>query len=337
MKNNIDLNKPTTLKDVAKLAGVSAMTVSNALNHKGSLSSQTYEKIMKAVKELNYTPNQVAQSLRNSKSNTIGVVMSDASCYVFSEILKGITAAAAQHNYNILLSNTVQDPSVEAKAIDLLLSSRIDGLIIVAPLNFSQKDIEHLKSLNIPFVILMRTSPFTDAEYVVNDNFSGSYQSLRYLYDTGSRDFFFMTIDSSSGYDRIRGYSHFLSEHGLNFQDFPRDAALPQIQDGYNSMKKIIQQGFHQGAVCCGCDLMAIGAMNAILEAGFSIPGDFRLIGYDDLEMSQYLRVPLTTVRQPFYQIGQEGVRVLQNRLMNSDSPMQSVILQPELIIRQST
>ena len=76
--------------------------------------------------------------------------------------------------------------------------------------------------------------------------------------DTGSRDFFFMTIDSSSGYDRIRGYSHFLSEHGLNFQDFPRDAALPQIQDGYNSMKKIIQQGFHRGAVCCGCDLMAV-------------------------------------------------------------------------------
>ncbi|MGE4353232.1 MAG: LacI family DNA-binding transcriptional regulator [Oscillospiraceae bacterium] len=336
-KSGDQSTRPTTLKDVANKAGVSAMAVSNALNNRGRISAQTYEKIIKAAKELNYTPNQVAKSLRKSRTCTIGVVMSDASHYVFAELLRGISHAASQKNYSVLLADTGGDPSAEEKMVQLLLSRRIDGLIMAAPSAVNQADIERLKAFNTPFVFLMRTSEFMDVEYIVNDNISGCYQGIKHLYETGSREFIFITIDSSSGRDRIKGYRQYLDQQQLNFEDYYSINALPQIDSGYEAMKKILNKGYRHGTVCCGCDMIAIGAMDAIYEANLSIPKDFRLFGYDDLEMAPYLRVPLSTVRQPFYEIGVEGFRVLINRIENPDSPIQSVILQPQLVIRQST
>lgn len=336
-KDNGSYTKPTTLKDVAQKAGVSAMAVSNALNHRGRISTKTYEKIVRVAKELNYTPNQVAKSLRKARSYTIGVVMSDASHHVFAELLRGISHAASLQNYSVLLADTGGDPQTEKRAARLLLSRRIDGLILAAPSLVAKEDVMRLKAFNTPFVFLMRTSEFPGVEYIVNDNVSGCYQSIRHLYETGSRDFSFITIDSSSGRDRIKGYQQYLSRHQLNFEDFDSEVALPRIDAGYAAMRELLKRGSRGGAVCCGCDTIAIGAMNAIFEAGFSIPGDFRLIGYDDLEMAQYLRVPLSTVRQPFYEIGAEGFRVLINRIEHPDSPYQSVVLQPKLVIRSST
>jgi len=329
--------KPATLKDVAREAGVSAMAVSNALNNRGGVSAETREKILEAAHKLHYTPNLVAQSLRNAKTHSIGVVMCDSSQYVFTQLLRGVEHAASAANYSVLLANTDQNRAAEAKAIDLLVSKRIDGLLLAAPLAVEKADVQRLRSLNIPYVLLMRSSEFPNVDVVTNDNYLGGYQSVRHLYETGSRDLFFITLNSSSGRERIHGYRQYLAEQNLNYDDCYTDSVLPQIEDGYEAMKRILALGHCQGAVCCGCDVIAIGAMNAILEAGFSIPEDFRLIGYDDLELTQYLRVPLSTVRQPIYKIGTEGVRLLLEKIHAPKTPYQSMVLQPELIIRQST
>jgi DNA-binding LacI/PurR family transcriptional regulator len=334
----VKTGRPTTLKDVAREAGVSAMAVSNVLNNRGRVSEETRAIILTAVEKLNYTPNRVAQSLRSARTHTIGVVMSDSSQYVFANLLRGIESAASAEGYSVLLANTSQNQSAETKKIGLLASKRIDGLLLAAPMGTERENIDYLRSLQIPFVLLMRSTEFKDVNYVVNDNRTGGYISVKHLYESGERDFIFISLNSSSGRERMTGYQRCLSEYGLKLEDCYLDKVSPQIADGYEAMRRAIAAGHRQGAVCCGCDMIAIGAMNAILEAGLRIPGDFRLIGYDDFELTQYLRVPLSTVRQPVYQIGAEGVRLLLERISSDGSiPDQAVILQSELIVRQSS
>jgi DNA-binding LacI/PurR family transcriptional regulator len=329
--------KPVTIKDLAEKASVSAMSVSNALNNRGRLSEKTKRHILKIAHELNYMPNLVAKSLRKAQTRTIGVVMSDSSQYVFSKLLLGIEQEASKIGYSVLFANTDQKRDFEIKAIDLLVSKRIDGLLLAAPLAVGERDIERLKSLKVPFVFLMRTSEFEGVEFVTNDNLRGGYLSMKHLYETGERDFGFLPIDSLSGRKRMEGCKKFLLEKNIFIKEYPVESSLPQIGDGYSAMERLLARGFRNGAVCCGCDLIAVGALKAIFEAGLSVPEDFRLIGYDDFDMAPYLRVPLTTIRQPIYQIGVEGFQLLINRLDQPDSPYHKIILEPELIVRNST
>jgi DNA-binding LacI/PurR family transcriptional regulator len=329
--------KPVTIKDLAKKAGVSAMSVSNALNNRGKLSEETKRHIMKIARELNYMPNLVAKSLRKAQTRTIGVVMSDSSQYVFSKLLLGIEQEASKTGYSVLLANTDQKKDLEIQAIDLLVSKRIDGLLIAAPLAVGEGDIERLKSLKVPFVFLMRTSGFEGVEFVTNDNLQGGYLGMKHLYETGERNFGFLPINSPSGRKRMAGCEKFLLEKNIFIKEYPVESSLPQISDGHSAMKRLLAGGFRNGAVCCGCDLIAVGALKAIFEANLSVPENFRLIGYDDFDMAPYLRVPLTTIRQPTYQIGIEGFRLLINRLDQPDSPCHKIILEPELIVRDST
>jgi DNA-binding LacI/PurR family transcriptional regulator len=329
--------RPVTIKDLAEKAGVSAMSVSNALNDRGRLSEKTRRHIMKIARELNYMPNLVAKSLRKAQTRTIGVVMSDSSQYVFSKLLLGIEQEASKTGYSILLANTDQKEDLEIKAIDLLVSKRIDGLLIAAPLAVSEEDIKRLESLKVPFVFLMRASGFEGVEFVTNDNLRGGYLGMKHLYETGERNFGFLPINSPSGRKRMEGCEKFLREKNIFIKEYPAESSLPQIDDGYSAMKRLLAGGFRNGAVCCGCDLIAVGALEAIFEANLSVPEDFRLIGYDDFDMAPYLRVPLTTIRQPTYRIGVEGFHLLINRLERPDSPCHKIILEPELIVRNST
>jgi DNA-binding LacI/PurR family transcriptional regulator len=160
---------------------------------------------------------------------------------------------------------------------------------------------------------------------------------LKHLYEIGDRDFYFLPINSPSGRRRMEGCEKFLLEKNLSIKEYPVESSEPQIEDGYSAMKRLLAKGCRTGAVCCGCDLIAVGALQAIFEAKLSVPEDFRLIGYDDFDMAPYLRVPLTTIRQPVHQIGVEGFRLLMSRLDQPDSPYRRIILQPNLIVRNST
>jgi len=330
-------SKPATLKDIARMAGVSAMTVSNALNNRYGVSEKTKKRVCEVANQLKYTPNQVAQSLRSAKTQTIGVVMSDSSQYVFSQLLRGIEHAATKVGYSILLANTDQKRAAESKAIDLLVSKRIDGLLLVAPLSTEPEDIARIQAMNVPFVFLMRTPSVPMVDYVTNDNYMGGYLGAGHLCRTRVNNVVFLALDSASGRDRMRGQAQCLRDNGLDISDCPVEWISPQIEEGYSAMKRILGKGYKKGTICCGCDIVAVGAIEAILENGFTIPHDFQLIGYDDFDMAPYLRTPLTTVRQPVYQIGEEGFGVLINRIDDPDSPYQSIILQPELIVRKST
>lgn len=328
-----------TLKDVAIEAKVSVMTVSKVLNGKSGISKRTAELVKSVAKKLNYRPNNVAKSLRVAETSTLGIVVSDSSEIVFSKVLRGIEDAAMIKGYRVMIINTDQNADKEREAIETLLGQRIDGLIMAAPMRTSQNDLMWVKAFGTPIVMLMRSGAVADVDSVGNDNINGGYTIVKHLLDTGSRDIRFVSLpeESQSGQERIIGYKRAFREYGLEWNNQNVCYCRPQIQDGLHEVQDLIAKGFKKGAICCGCDLIAIGVIRGILEGGLRVPKDIRVTGYDDVELADYLEVPLTTMRQPKYDIGKEGVNVLVSRMQHPDAISRQTILKSELVVRKST
>lgn len=331
--------KRVTLKDVAKEAGVSAMAVSKVLNDKGGISKETTKRILEVVKRLNYRPDNIAKSLRVQETNTIGVVVSDSNNLVFAKVLRGVQDAAAKAGHSVIVVNTDQNAEKEKQAVDVLLSQRIDGLILAAPLRLRQEELEELKAIGTPTVVLMRSSTGSGIDSVENDNFQGGIDIVNYLLSTGSQVIHFLAMQKSSQPStiRIRGYKQAFFDHGLPFDSSKITYCEPFIDDGYAAMMMLIDGGLTKGTVCCGCDLIAIGAISAIRARVLDVPGDIRVTGYDDIDMMDYLAVPLTTIRQPKYEIGYEGVRLLMERMQDPGRVSRHIAIRGELVIRKST
>ena len=331
--------KRTTLRDVAVAAGVSTMSVSKALNNKGGLSPKTVKHILEVARQLNYQPNLVAKSLRLDETKTLGVVVSDSSEMVVAKVLRGIADYAEEQGYNIIISNTDSDRQKERRAVETLISKCIDGLLIVASTLTSDEDSEWLKSLGIPIILLMRENKHASLDCVMNNNYDGGYQLARHLIECGCRRFGFISLTSisQSGLDRMDGASQALKESGIPCNPDHVLFSLPMIQNGYESAKQLMQKDEAFDAIVCGCDLIAVGAMEALRELGIEIPRRLRICGYDDIELAGYLRVPLTTMRQPLYEIGQKGVQMILERIISPQMPVQRVILNSTLVVRGSS
>ena len=328
-----------TLKDIAQEANVSAMTVSKALNNKPGISKQTREAILEIAERMNYSPNLIAKSLRINETKTVGVILSNTSEIVTSTVLRGIQDVAEQQGYSVLLSNTDRKLELERAAIRTLMSKQIDGLILIAPMLHADEDIAKLQKLQIPFIALLRKNDRVSIDTVTGDNFLGGYMSVQHLLEQGCRSFQVVALSDIYGLsDRQAGYEQ-------AFCDFrvPQDCVNivyggPSIDSGYKTMNRILSEAKPRfDAVICSCDMIAIGAMEALLEHGVRIPQDVRVIGYDGIYLGQYLRVPLTTIEQPLYQIGEEGMRILLERIRFPNISVRKIVLKNKLAVRAST
>jgi DNA-binding LacI/PurR family transcriptional regulator len=332
-------NKKITLKDIAAEAGLSTTAVSKVLNNMGSTSLETQERVKKIARRLGYSPNLVAKSLKNNCTKTIGLVVADSSHSFLGSVIKGAQEEAAKYGYNIILANTNRNRETEKKAINLLLEKRIDGLLLASSMLIQKIDKPFLESLGIPYVFLVRRSEDKEDAFVGNDNVHGAFDIVEYLIKTGSRNIHFLNMDkvSTSSKDRLKGYIKALEHY-----DLPYDSSLvynmrPEIEEGYTVMRDLLERGEKIEAVFCGCDIICIGAMEAILEKGLRIPEDIRVCGYDDIEFAAYLRKPLTTMRQPKEIIGVKAIDLILNRIQNNLEQPGVILLKSELVVRQST
>ena len=327
------------MRDIAKELGVSAMTVSKVLNGKPGVGAETRQRVLDTAKRLEYKPNMIAKSMRLNQSKIIGLVISDSSFSFFPSVIKGIEDCAMRNGYSILLCNTDGDYKEEKEKIELLLNQRVAGLILAASTFISNRDTEYLKSLGIPFVYAIRIPKDESVDHVANDNFKGSFLMIDYLIRTGSQKihFFNMRSASTSALKRLAGYKKALEKHGIAFDEEIVHKVDHSVAAGYAQAKKMLSSGDEMQTVFCGCDVMAIGVIEAVLELGLKIPDDIRVASYDDIEFARYLQVPLTTVAQPKYEIGERSVELLLRRMEDSHREPQSIILEPELTIRKST
>ena len=330
--------KKCTLKDIAKEVGVSAMTVSKVLNNKPGVSDATRQQVQDAARRLNYSQNLIARSLRTDETRTLGVVLSDTSEMVLSKVLRGIQDGASAKNYSTIIANTDHQPEREQQAIQTLLGKRIDGLILVAPTLYTDEQIALLKSSSIPFIFLMRKSDHSDIDTIINDNYLGGYQSVVHLIENRCRSFAFLALkDSQSSQDREKGYLQALADYRVPLESVHFFHISPFIEAAEAAARELLQSGIRFDALVCGCDTVAVGAMNVLLDAGIRIPADVRLIGYDGIDLARYLRVPLTTMEQPLYEIGHKGAEILIDRAHYPQMPVRKLVLKSQLVIRQST
>jgi len=289
---------------VAKRAGVSASTVSRALSGKIPVSEETKKKVMQAVKELNYQPNVFAQGLKDGKSKTLGLLIPNVKDLVFPAAIRGIEDTASKYGYTLVLCNTDEDVEREKFHINSLRKRLIDGFII-STARPGHEHLLELKNEGFPMVFLIRRIS-GDVDAVTADNINGAYEATKYLLSRGLKRIALITGSSDIllYQERFEGYKKALEE-----ADIPLD---PNIiihdvygwEDSYKAMSMLLERGFKPDAVFATSDPKAIGVIRAIKDHGLSVPDDISVMGFDDLDMVALLDPPLTTVSQPFYEMG---------------------------------
>ena len=325
-----------TIKDIAKKTNFSYATVSRALNNKPGISKKTRAIILAEAEKLGYQPNGLARGLVMKHTNTIGLVIPDISNPFFPEIARGVEDTAQKLGYNVFLCNTNWDVNNEKNYLKALLEKRVDGLII-KPANDKASDFSHI---NIPIVLLNRISKEEKYSYIEVDNFKGGYMATKHLIEAGYKKIAFIggIENSNSTIERLEGYKHAFKEYNRKIQKSHIVYGDYTYNSGYLNMKKLMSTENLPDAAFAVSDFNALAALEYIEELGLSVPEEFGIIGFDNVGFAAFPQIQLSTISQPKYQIGKYAAEALINSIKNETTKfMQSIILEPELIVRKTT
>lgn len=329
-----------TIKMVAKQAGVSASTVSRALSGKTPVDEITRNKVLEAVKQLNYQPNQLAKSLKEGKTGTIALIVPNIQNQIFPDIAKGVEAVARKCGVGLILCNTDEDIKVEMEYIDKLRKRWVDGFIFATATTVPESDhILKLRESGFPVVLVSRVIS-KDIDGVTVDNFKASYEAVNYLIKTGHKNVAIIngSLNTSIYKLRFEGYKAALENAGIEFKE---DLVIhgDNLNSGlYNQIYGTLSMGIRPDAIFATSDPKAIIAMKAVKDFGLKIPEDISIMGFDNMEMGMYVDPPLTTTSQPLYDMGALAARKLIAMIQRKEPQEPMVdILPTDLIIRKST
>jgi LacI family transcriptional regulator len=328
----------TTIRVVAETAGVSYATVSHVINNTRYVAPETRARVLAAMEALNYQPNAVARSLRQGKTNTIGLVLPDIANPFFSEISRGIADEAFEKGYSVFLCNTELDMQRELFHVNVLSNNQVDGIIFVAA-GDQADSLDFLLHRKMPLVMIDRNVPNVEADVVLTDHQLGGFLATRHLLELGHTRIACIagppSISPSS--ERITGYRKALEQAGIVPDDDLIIRGDYHPQTGMDITQTILHIHPRPTAIFALNDLMAIGALRALAEAGYVVPRDMAVVGYDDLEIARFINPPLTTIAQPKKEIGRQAVNLVVERMSSKNRPPSRLVLPPELIVRRST
>lgn len=334
------MKSKVTLKEVAEALGVSAMTVSRAINERTNVDEKTRERILKKAEEMGYTPNLVAKSLVSQKTFTIGVVIPEISHTFFAQVISGIENVTFKKNYQLILTNSAENFQRERKALETLISQRVDGILISCTMN--KQDFSYHKQLiekDVPLVFFDRCIQGLSVSTVSVDDRVGSKNVTQHLIDHGYKKIaYFRGPEISIGKERFLGYLDALSENNIPVREEWIIESGFQEKGGYEAMERILQlpEKDRPRAIVTVNDPAAIGAMEAIYEHGFKVPADFAIVGFSDDIRAKFMKSPLTTIRQRPFDIGHIAAEKLIRTIENEDEPVENRVIVTELVIRES-
>lgn len=326
-----------TMRDVAKKAGVSLSSVSRVLNGHPYITEEMRERVLAAIEALNYRPNRVAQRLRAAQSHLVGVIFSDIKNPFYTLALNGIEQVLSEQGLSVLISNSDTDQDRENDFIALMQAEEVAGLVI-APVKEDSPVLAKVVQSGLPVVAIDRRLKDLSVDTVLADNYNGAQSAIQHLIQLKHRRIGILNGPQhlTSARERYQGFLHAMENAGL-----PVDPELVcfgdyQMESGYTLIHKLLAQPKPPTALFVANNLMTIGALNAIHEAGCSIPDDIAVIGFDDLPWAISLNPPLTTVAQPALEIGVHAAELLLNRITNPDRSARTVTLGTQLIVRAS-
>ncbi len=307
----------STIKDVAKLSGVSAMTVSRVVTGKGYVSEETRKKILAAMKKLEYRPNRIAQSLINQKTNFISIVVPDISNPFFAELVKGAENYARENGYNVILGDTEGLPQHEYAYINTSMGKVADGILLVAPRLPNNEIVEINKT--IPLVIVDRFVPNRSIKQVYADNFDGAFGATEYLITRGHKRIGFISgpRDVLNSKRREEGHRTALKHYHIESCDELTYQGDFRFDSGCSACDYFIGLKEPPTAIFSSNDLMAVGFIQRAREYEVHIPEDISIIGFDDISLSSFITPALTTIRHPMTEMGEEAMRLLLDSFSN--------------------
>lgn len=336
---------PITIKEIAREAEVSTATVSMILNNKDiNISEATRNRVLEIVKNRNYIPNTMARSLVTKQTRTIGLIMPDIVNPFFPEIARGAEDRASLSRYSIIYCNTDDNLTREDAYIDNLSEKMVDGIIFTHSAD-REGAAEGFRRCRVPIVLIDRDYDIPNViGRVLVDNTKASFTGVNYLIDQGYRKIAYIAgpMNTQTARDRLEGYKKALEERRLPYHDKYVKIGEYKSQWGMEAAKAFLDENIDFDAVFCGNDLIAIGAVKALKDAGYKVPEDIGVMGFDDIYMSEVVEPALTTIKQPKYEMGYQAVELLINTIETAEAPEKSegaktIILDTELIIRQST
>ena len=329
------MQKRATIKDVAALAGVSAATVSRALDDRPEISSETKERVRSACAQLGYVPNAAARGLSGHATHTIGLVLPDISNPYFSGMATAIEETAAAHGCRVFLSNSLRKEDRELRAIENLVARQVDGILVnpVSP----ESQLRHREVLGGLPCVYLGANHDESPSYVMADNETGAYAAARYLIRLGHRDILFLggRTTSRTREQRIRGFRRALAEAGLEGRELPAPPNVTLMRQWSYETALELLKGPLPDAIFAYSDMTALKVLEAAEERGVRIPEDLSMVGYDNIAFGALHRIHLTTVSQHKYQQGQIAVERLLEKINGSRAHTED-ILEPELIIRST-
>ena len=327
-----------TIQDVVRLSGVSVATVSRVLHDSPNVLPATREKVLAAIKELDYHPNKLAQQFRTQRTKSVLVLLPRLGDSFYSEILKGIETVAASAGYHIYVANTNNRPELETYFFETLTQKQIDGII-----NFSAclpKEYMNEIAGNYPVVVACRYLSDANLPNVTIDNMAASREMTEYMLNLGHRRIACLCGNTGLAIykSRLTGYYQALEGRGIPVDEGLVCMAEPDIQGGYDAAMRLLRSGTEFTAIVTTGDTLAVGAIKALEERGLKVPEDVAVCGFDDIELSSLISPTLTTVRQPRNLIGRRSMEKMLGRISGDDGNVaEQIVLDHEIVIRASS
>ncbi|MGS0495892.1 LacI family DNA-binding transcriptional regulator [Pseudoalteromonas mariniglutinosa] len=326
-----------TIYEVSKLAGVSLATVSRVMNNNANVSDATRKKVTRAMTELGYRPNSIAQSLASNCSNSVGLLVSELQGPFYGPMMSGIETAFRKQSKHVIIAAGHSDEEREQQAIEFLISRNCDGLILHVEA-ISDDYLIELSKGKTPFVLINRYIEELSSRCIILDNVKGGYLAAKYVLEQGHTDIAYISgpLWKKDAQDRLAGHKQALAEYNLNFNeqllyqgDFMEDSGATGFQHLHNNAPQFT-------ALICANDEMATGAMATAREYKIKLPEQLSIMGYDNVFFTRHISPPLSTINYPISAMGRMAADwVLSNVYHKNTSPLQT-LFEPELIIRQS-
>lgn len=328
-----------TIKDVARMADVSISTVSRVINDSKPVSPEARRRVIKAIEELGYKPNEVARSLVTKRSNLIGIIVDDIGSSYVAQIIRGVEEVGRMYNYDLLLCSSYGDKESELRFAQLLMQKQVAGIIIVSEI-LNNDVLTFLDISKIPFVYLNKYYNVLESPNVSINNKEASDKVMRHLVEEGHTRIAYVTqekdVELTIEKHKLEAYREWMQKLKEEPTVFEVDGH--EITDGYDLGGRIVEKILESGitAVYCCEDEIAIGLINYFYDHNIKVPENISVVGYGDITLASYFRPMLTTIKEPYYDIGAVSIRRILKVIQGESVEEQTIVLPVQLIIRDS-
>lgn len=328
-----------TIKDVARMAGVSISTVSRVINDSKPVSEEIKQRVLDVIAETNYKPNPLARNLVLRKNSFIGVIIPDISDYKMGELLNGIEEVGKIYEFDILLCNSYGEPEEEERYIDLLINKQVAGIIFVSK-NIQKEQIDIITTSRIPSIYISKNAKDFDIPSVGVNHYEAGADAAKYILDRGFKKISLVeaVVEKGSKDSEITaGFEKMLAGKEVEYHKLDITKKGDKVKEAYDFIGEYLKskQQLPEIFFATGDDIAA-GIINALLDNGIKVPNDVSVIGYDNSRIATIVRPNLTTVHQPLYDIGALAIGVLIKRISGTEETLENKVLEHKIIERDS-